>query len=103
MVTEKSYKMANRLIALAEVEKLQVRTLEAAELRAHNKCYEFKAKAEEQLRAFQDAANARSNETRECLNALAKKYEIAADDFTFNFDWLAFEEKDKPANAGKPE
>ena len=85
--------MGNLLKELAVEEQLAVRTLEAAELRAHNKAYEFKITVEAQLKTLMAEAQAKGAATVAHLQTLAKKYELDVENVGFDFERLVFVSK----------
>ena len=87
--------MENLIHDLTAEEQLLYRSVEAAELRAHAKMHEFKEMAEVQLKGLQDTAVARTQATMAHVQALAKKYELALENYTFDFERLAFVPKQK--------
>ena len=78
------------LARLTTEEQLVVRSIEAAELRAHNQLLQFKADVELRFKALQDEAQAKSKATGEHLQALAKKYNLNPDSTRFDFETLVF-------------
>ena len=78
------------LARLTKEEQLIVRSIEAAELRAHNKMHQYRAEAEAQFNKLQAEAHAKSKVTLEHLTVLAKKYELTVEDAAFDFETLVF-------------
>lgn len=83
------------IVTLCGEDLLETRKLEAEELRAHNKVYEFKSTAETQLRTLQEAAATRATATMNHLQAMAKKYHLDIEQSGFDWDQMAFVQKKK--------
>ena len=81
------------LATLTNEEQFVTRTLEAAELRAHNQLLQFKMEAEARFKTLQDAVEAKSKATASHLESLAKKYELKLEEVAFDFESLAFNKK----------
>jgi hypothetical protein len=81
------------LARLTTEEQFAVRTVEAAELRAHNQLLQFKMEVEAKFKALQDAAQTKSKATLDHLTELAKKYELKIEEVGFDFEQLAFHKK----------
>jgi len=81
------------LATLTAEEQLVTRTVEAAELRAHNQLLQFKMEVEARFKALQDAAQAKTKATTDHIEALAKKYELKIEEVGFDFESLAFRKK----------
>ena len=81
------------LARLTTEEQFAVRTVESAELRAHNMLLQFKSNVEAQFAKLQAEAQAKSKATIEHLQELAKKYELKAEEVAFDFETLVFHKK----------